>query len=96
MSERITDHPEGEFDKGGRWYPSDREDCGGDGTSTRSPSRSWPYSYMLRCRTREHCRALVAAALAGNDVPADVIYTAGRWRAETITLLYWETAAVTA
>jgi len=65
-------HPEGSFDGAGRWYPSDREDQDGDGTSVRSPSRAWPYSYMLRCRTRQHCRALVEAGLAGRDVPADV------------------------
>jgi hypothetical protein len=65
-------HPDGSFDSAGRWYPSDAEDCGGDGTCVRSPSRAWPYSYMLRCRTRQHCRALVEAALAGETVPYDV------------------------
>lgn len=65
-------HPEGSFDDAKRWYPSAREDANGDGSRTRSPSRAWPYSYMLRCRTREHCRVLVERALAGNDVPDDV------------------------
>ena len=64
-------NPEGEFDSAGRWSPSDREDGAGDGTSTRGPSRAWPYSYMLRCRTREHCRVLVERS-AWADVPADV------------------------
>ena len=65
-------HPEGTFDDGGRWYPSDREDADGSGSSVRSPSRAWPYSYMLRCRTKAHGRVLVERALAGEDVPADV------------------------
>ena len=64
--------PEGKFDGGGRWYPSAAEDCGGDGSSARTPTLAWPYSYMLRCRTRQHCAALVAAALRGEAVPADV------------------------
>jgi hypothetical protein len=65
-------HPEGSFDKSSRWYPSAREDCGGDGTNVRRPSASWPYSYMMRCRTRQHCQVLVTAALSGRDVPPDV------------------------
>lgn len=65
-------HPEGRTGSGNRWHPSEREDQNGDGSCTREPSRAWPWSYMLRCRTRAHCKALVAAALAGADVPADV------------------------
>jgi len=64
-------NPEGHF-SGPRWYPSDREDAGGSGTSTRSPSRAWPYSYMLRCRSRQHAAVLLERALAGRDVPPDV------------------------
>lgn len=47
------EHPEGEFDNAQRWYPSDEEEqecCAG----IRSPSRSWPYSYMQHCRTMTH------------------------------------------
>lgn len=65
-------NPEGHFDGAGRWYPSDAEDADGDGSRTRSPSRAWPYSYMLRCRTRQHVRCLVERGLAGQPVPADV------------------------
>lgn len=65
-------HPEGRFDRARRWYPSEIEDADGDGTCVRSPSRAWPYSYMLRCRTRQHCRVLVERALAGKPVPDDV------------------------
>jgi hypothetical protein len=71
------EHPEGTFDKAQRFYPSDREDGGGDGTSVRSPSRSWPFSYMLRCRTRQHCVVLVERALEGFDVPPDVARVVG-------------------
>ena len=48
-----TSHPEGKFDSKQRWYPSEIEDADGDGSSTRSPSAAWPYSYMLRCRTAQ-------------------------------------------
>ena len=65
-------HPEGTFDRARRWYPDAREDCDGDGSRTRTPSAAWPFSYMLRCRTRQHCAALVAAAIVGRDVPEDV------------------------
>lgn len=65
-------NPEGEFDKQGRWYPGVREDAAGSGSRTRYPSRAWPYSYMLRCRTREHSTILVERALNGLDVPSDV------------------------
>lgn len=69
--DRIT-HPKGSRDRAGRWYPSAIEDAYGDGTCVRSPSRAWPWSYMHRCRTRQHCRVLVERALAGKPVPDDV------------------------
>ena len=68
---RATD-PEGYFDNAKRWYPSGREDCGGSGSRVRSPTRSWPYSYLMRCRRRVHCANLIRAALLGYDVPPDV------------------------
>jgi hypothetical protein len=50
-------HPDGSFDKGGRWYPSEREqrECC---AFIRSPSRAWPYSLMKHCRSVEHVAAL--------------------------------------
>ena len=69
-----TTNPEGNFDKAGRWYPSEREDQSGDGTRGRSPSRAYPYSYMLRCRTRQHCKVLVQAALRGDAVSPDALW----------------------
>ena len=50
-------HPEGEFDKQGRWFPSDDENCGVR-SEIRTPSRSYPYSYMTACRTKKHVRRL--------------------------------------
>ena len=46
-------NPPGEFDDAGRWYPSDSEKCDCC-ESIRSPSRSYPYSYMVHCRTLKH------------------------------------------
>ena len=46
-------HPEGTFDKGGRFYPDkfeDRDCC----KFIRSPSRSYPYSLMHHCRSIDH------------------------------------------
>jgi hypothetical protein len=85
-----TTHPEGRSDNGSRWYPSDREDCDGSGSNARGPSRAWPWSYMLRCRSRDHVRNLVAAALRGEDVPPDVIHTPGEWRLWAIRQVLWE------
>lgn len=51
-----TEHPEGEFDKAKRWYPHGVEDCTDDdcGSDIRSPSRRFPYSLMVHCRTLRH------------------------------------------
>jgi hypothetical protein len=52
-----TTHPDGSTDNGGRWYPdaSERQDCC---AHVRSPSRSYPWSLMLHCRTAGHIAAL--------------------------------------
>jgi hypothetical protein len=47
-------NPHGYFDHAGRWYPSDLlewADCCG---KIRSPSRRWPFSYMVHCRSLTH------------------------------------------
>jgi hypothetical protein len=65
-------HPDGKFDSAQRWYPSEIEDAGGEIIRThRSPSRAWPFSYMLACRAKKHCKVLVERALAGHAVPSD-------------------------
>ena len=50
LRDRRAD-PEGTFDQGGRWYPAEPLACCG---SIRTPSRAWPWSYMLHCRTVAH------------------------------------------
>jgi hypothetical protein len=64
-------NPEGDFDSAGRPWPSEREDAGGNGSCVREPSQAWPYSYLTRCRAREHCRVLVRRSV-WTDVPDDV------------------------
>ena len=57
-----SQHPDGSFDGGGRWYPSseERRECCG---LVRSPSRAYPYSHMIHCRSVQH-----VALLYGFDV----------------------------
>jgi uncharacterized protein (TIGR02996 family) len=67
-----TVNPEGDFDKQGRWYYDASENCGDSFRGIRGPTRNWPYSYMLRARTRQHARCLAAAWLTGDaELPAD-------------------------
>lgn len=49
-------HPEGHFDKVRRWEPSPFECC--DCCTVRSPSRAYPYSLLVHCRTLKHVRNL--------------------------------------
>ena len=44
-------HPSGKSDSGGRWYPDEELSCC---KFIRSPSRSYPYSYMTHCRSADH------------------------------------------
>ena len=48
-----TAHPHGTFDQKGRWYPSneERQSCC---HHISGPTRSYPYSLMVHCRTVEH------------------------------------------
>lgn len=56
-------NPSGTFDKGGRWWPEGDEhrSC----CNVRAPSRAYPYSLMVHCRTAEH-----VAQLCGQDAAA--------------------------
>jgi ribosomal protein S11 len=49
-------HPQGNFDNQGRWYPSLAQSAGG--MTVRSPSKTYPYSYMTACRTLKHTRCV--------------------------------------
>ena len=44
-------HPNGSFDRQGRWWPEEYHACCMD---IRTPSKAWPYSAMLHCRTLVH------------------------------------------
>jgi hypothetical protein len=41
-------HPAGDFDNAKRWYSAHPDAC----TSSRSPSRAYPFSLMNGCRTK--------------------------------------------
>jgi len=45
-----NENPKGSFDKAGRWYPDAMLDC----CNVRTPSRAYPYSLMVHCRTMAH------------------------------------------
>ena len=44
-------HPSGEFDKAGRFYATND-----DLINVRTPSRSWPFSEMVACRTKKYVK----------------------------------------
>ncbi len=44
-------HPGGSFDKAKRFYPFEDEDCC---IGIRGPSRSYPYTLMIHCRSAKH------------------------------------------
>jgi len=46
-------HPDGEFDKAKRWYPDASEKCDCC-DAIRSPSRDYPFSLMVHCRSVGH------------------------------------------
>ena len=46
-------HPEGTFDKAGRWYPNTDEECSCC-ANIRTPSRAYPLSYNKHCRSLQH------------------------------------------
>ena len=57
------EHPSGNFDNASRWYPSASEKL--NTALYRTPSRSWPYSYLLPCRSAHHCAMLEKCANVG-------------------------------
>lgn len=61
------EHPAGSYDRQGRWYPNEGEEqeCG---KAIRSPSRAWPHSLMMHCRSLKHCRNLVEAQIREKEV----------------------------
>lgn len=53
-----SEHPSGTFDKAGRWYPDSQEKC--SCCNVRQPSRAYPYSLLLHCRTKKHITNLIS------------------------------------
>jgi hypothetical protein len=53
-------HPAGSFDSAHRWYPTAQERC--DCCDVRRPSRAYPYSLLVHCRTAEHIAHLYGIA----------------------------------
>lgn len=49
-------NPNGSFDRHGRWYPKDSEKCP-ICSEIRNPSKRWPYTLLLHCRTATHVAA---------------------------------------
>jgi hypothetical protein len=62
-------HPAGTFDKAGRWWPAESEQCPCC-HAVRSPSRAWPYSLMTHCRTRKHIAAMLAQNASATTMQA--------------------------
>jgi hypothetical protein len=56
-------HPAGTFDSAGRWYPDADERCP-ECDRIRSPSRAYPYSYMVHCRSYTHVAAKYNVSVA--------------------------------
>lgn len=80
-------HPDGTFDKAGRWWPSssERRPCC---KLIRQPSRAHPYSYMVHCRTIPHVAQLFnvpEAALKERVKQIDAGYTGGVARRSIMT-----------
>lgn len=51
-------HPAGKFDNAGRWHPADLLE-NSVSSDIRQPSRAWPYSLMVHCRTRKFIKNFV-------------------------------------
>lgn len=66
QSRRV--HPRGRFDGAGRWYPDEAAE--GGTPAVRTPSRAWPYSYMLACRTRRWVARLPLPTLLADAAAA--------------------------
>lgn len=69
-------HPRGDTDGGGRWYPDVSAE--GGTPAVRSPSRAWPWSYMLACRTRRWCSELPETTRDEDAAVAAIAIAAGR------------------
>jgi len=55
-----VERPDGQFDQGGRWYPSAAENADKYVQYIRSPSRAWPWTYYRAAFALDHCVFLCA------------------------------------
>lgn len=62
-------HPDGHFDKAGRWWPSAEEECDCC-DNIREPSRRWPYNYLVHCRSAAHVRNMVTTTYTNENLYA--------------------------
>jgi len=51
MRKLGAQYPKGRTDNGGRWYPEEMLECC---EHIRSPSRGYPWSYMVHCKSVDH------------------------------------------
>lgn len=56
-----SEHPDGSWDSDGCFYPSSYENADWITDNISTPSKRYPYTYMLACRTVEHCCRLEGA-----------------------------------
>jgi len=75
--------PEGYFDIHGCWYPHPHERAGDKMENVKKPTPNNRYSYRIHCRSKAHCRLLISRALAGYQVPGDVLECLSVKRAPT-------------
>lgn len=71
-------HPRGTFDSAKRFFPDEASE--GGTPSVRKPSRKWPFSYMLGCRTRAWCAQLPAATRLEDAAAGARLVVEGRVR----------------
>lgn len=62
-------YPSGKKDNGGRWYPNEEEIC--DCCSyVRRPSRSFPWSLYVHCKSIKHTKnLLIKMGITDEDIP---------------------------
>lgn len=53
MLKSRTLHPSGKFDNSGKFFAEHA-----DLINVRNPTRAWPYSHMVACRTRKYVTAV--------------------------------------
>ncbi len=84
-----AEHPDGEFGKGYRWYPSDTEKCPCC-DNIRSPSRAYPFSLMVHCRTAAHIAQLYGVPVQSILASERKTQSQARRSAERVVDIVWK------